>query len=80
MKITVWLSDGLFKEAEAAAKDLGVPRSKLIRFALEEFLARQRSDDVTRRLNESYAKHPPEIDPFLEHLALEAMKRVEWDA
>lgn len=79
MKIALSLPDALFAEAEAAAKDLGVSRSKLIRTALEEFLARRKSDEITRRLNESYAIHPPEIDPFLERLALDAMRRVEWE-
>jgi len=78
MKTAISLPDPLFQEAEAAAKALGLSRSKLIRTALEEFLGRRRADEITRRLNRSYAKHPPEIDPVLQHLALEAMKRVVW--
>lgn len=78
MKTAISLPDPLFEEADAAAKDLGVSRSKLIQTALEEFLSRRRADEITRRLNKSYAEHPPEIDPFLEQLALEAMKRTEW--
>jgi DNA-binding transcriptional MocR family regulator len=78
MKTAISLPDPLFEEAEAAAKDLGVSRSKLIQTALEEFLGRRRADEVTRRLNKSYAEHPPEIDPFLEQLAIEAIKRTEW--
>ena len=37
MKTAVSLPDPLFKEAEAAAKDLGLSRSKLIQTALEDF-------------------------------------------
>lgn len=78
-KATVSIPDRLFKEVQAAAKELGISRSKLIRIALEAFLDRRRADEVTRRLNESYAKHPGKIDPALQSLALEAMKRVEWE-
>jgi hypothetical protein len=78
MKAAVSIPDPLFKEAQAVAKELGVSRSKLIRIALEAFLDRRRSEEVTRRLNESYAKRPGKIDPVLQNLALEAMKRVAW--
>ena len=61
MKTAISLPDPLFEEAEAAAKDLGLSRSKLIQTALEEFLRRRREDEVTRRINESYAKSPPEL-------------------
>ena len=46
MKTAISLPDTLFKEAEAAAKDLGLTRSKLIQTALEEFLQRRRDEEV----------------------------------
>jgi hypothetical protein len=78
MKTAISIPDPLFEEAEAAAKDLGLSRSKLIQTALEEFLRRRRDEEITRRLNDSYAKSPPEPDPFLDHPSLEGMKRAEW--
>lgn len=78
MKTAISIPDTLFEEAEAAARDLGLSRSKLIQTALEEFLRRRRDDEVTRRLDESFAKNPPEPDPLLDHFALDAMKRTEW--
>jgi metal-responsive CopG/Arc/MetJ family transcriptional regulator len=78
MKTAISLPDPLFAEAEAAAKDLGVSRSKLIQTALEDFLRRRRDEEVTAALNQSLAEHPDEIDPFLQELALEAMRRTEW--
>jgi hypothetical protein len=78
MKTAISIPDPLFEEAEAAAKDLGLTRSKLIQTALEEFLQRRRDAEVTRRLNKSYTENPPEPDPFLDYLVLEGMKRVEW--
>ena len=78
MKAAISIPDPLFEEAEAAARDLGLTRSKLIQTALEEFLKRRRDAEVTRRLNKSYTENPPEPDPFLDYLVLEGMKRVEW--
>jgi len=78
MKTAISIPDPLFEEAEAAAKDLGLTRSKLIQTALEEFLQRRRDEEVTRRLNKSFTENPPEPDPFLDYLVLEGIKRVEW--
>ena len=48
MKTAISLPDPLFKEAEAAAKDLGLSRSKLIQTALEDFLKRRREAESDR--------------------------------
>lgn len=79
MKTAISLPAPLFEEAEAAAKDLGLTRSKLIQTALEEFLHRRRDEKITAALNRSLAKQPDEIEPFLQQLALEAMMRTEWE-
>jgi metal-responsive CopG/Arc/MetJ family transcriptional regulator len=78
MKAAISIPDPLFKETEATAKALGLTRSKLIQKALEEYLERRRAEKVTAALNRSLAKHPDEVDPFLQHLVLEGMKRTEW--
>ena len=57
MKTAVSLPDPLFKEAEAAAKDLGLSRSKLIQTALEDFLERRRDEDVTAEINRNIEKY-----------------------
>ncbi len=79
MKTAISLPNELFEEAEAAAKELGLSRSKLMQTALEEFLKRRRDERVTAALNRSLAKHPDEVDPFLQQLAIEAMMRTEWE-
>jgi Arc/MetJ-type ribon-helix-helix transcriptional regulator len=79
MKVAISIPDVLFKEAEAAAKALGISRSELVQTALEAFLQRRRDEEVTAALNRSFARHPPEeLDPFLQRLVLEGMKRTEW--
>jgi metal-responsive CopG/Arc/MetJ family transcriptional regulator len=82
MKTAISLPDKLFEEAETAAKDLGVSRSKLIRTALEEFLQRRRDEDVTASINryiEKYGAEPSEEDEaWLAH-SREMLRRVEWE-
>ena len=63
MKAAVSIPDPLFKEAQAAAKELGITRSKLIRIALEEFLKRRRDDSITKSINLYIAKHGAELSP-----------------
>lgn len=52
VKTAVSIPDQLFADAEAAARRLGVSRSKLYARALEQFLAQQETDSVTARLDE----------------------------
>lgn len=78
MKTAVSIPDPLFKKAEAEAKRRGISRSKLHQIALEQLLAKQKSSEITRRLNESYAKTPEPVDPFVQALADETMRRTEW--
>jgi metal-responsive CopG/Arc/MetJ family transcriptional regulator len=57
MKTAVSLPDPLFKEAEAAAKGLGVSRSRLIQIALEDYLKKRREDELTAELNRNIEKY-----------------------
>ena len=57
MKTAISLPDPLFKEAEAAAKDLGLSRSKLIQTALEDFLKRRREVDLTAEVNRNIQRY-----------------------
>ena len=61
MKAAVSIPDPLFKEAQAAAKELGISRSKLIRIALEEFLKRRRDEAVTKSIDRYIAKYGAEL-------------------
>ena len=79
MKTAVSLPDPLFKATQAAAKRLGITRSKLHQIALEEYLELLKSSEITRRLNESYSKHPELVDPFVQSLAEAAMHRLELE-
>jgi predicted transcriptional regulator len=63
VKATISIPDRLFKEVQAAAKELGISRSRLIRIALEEFLKRRRDDAITKSIDRYIAKHGAELSP-----------------
>lgn len=52
MKVAVSLPLDLFDQADRAAARLGLNRSQLYAYALEEFLRARCGDDVTARLDE----------------------------
>lgn len=54
----VQLTDELRETLDRRAAQLGVSRSKLIRDLLEEGLATERADELSRRLVEAYVRVP----------------------
>ncbi len=73
MKITISLSDKLFRQVETMAKKLRISRSKLYATALAEYLDRKRSKTITERLNAYYSRHPAKIDPGLMRAQIESL-------
>lgn len=51
VKTAISLDAGLYDQAQKAARKLGIPRSRLFSFALEEFLAQQKNRELLERLN-----------------------------
>jgi predicted transcriptional regulator len=78
MKTAVSIPDGVFKKAEQLARKRKMSRSELYATALEQFLARDQENEITRKLNEVYAKEDSRLDPVLESAALEVLNREEW--
>ena len=72
MKTAISLPDSLFRQADAMASELAIPRSRLVALALEEFIRRHRQQDVTERLDAVYGHLPerriPSTDAGLESL------------
>ncbi len=56
MKVTVTIPDHLARETDAAAKALGLTRTKLVRTALEDFLGRRREEQATAALGRCISK------------------------
>ena len=63
MKTAISLSDKLFHDADALARQLGISRSELYATALKELLERRESESVTARLNAVHAKADLRIEP-----------------
>ena len=79
MKTAVSLPDPVFEAAEKLAKRLKLSRSALYARALEEFVQKSESDDITARINRSLAGVKQERDPFLDAAAQAMLQRSEWD-
>jgi metal-responsive CopG/Arc/MetJ family transcriptional regulator len=60
MKTAISVDDQLISEADNAAREMGLSRSRLIATALEAYLRKRRQDEITARLNEVYAVPDPE--------------------
>ena len=70
MKTAVSIPDSLFKEAEAAAKNLGLSRSRFIQMALEAYLERRREEEMTAEINRNIEKYGDPSDgeeAWIEH-------------
>jgi hypothetical protein len=55
MKTAISLPDRLYKDAEKAAKSMGIPRSQLFAQALEEFITHHTKENITDILNKVYS-------------------------
>ncbi len=58
MKTAISVDDALMEQADAAARDLGLSRSRLIAEALREYLRQRRRTRISEQLNQAYAKDP----------------------
>ncbi len=79
MKTAISIPDTLFAETEALAKRLGFNRSELYVKALEEFVASQDDDPVTRRLDEIAASLGTSTDPALDHVGRGLIDVGAWE-
>ncbi len=54
MKTAISIDDGVLREADDAARRMGLSRSRLFALAVVDFLQRQRREQMLERLNEVY--------------------------
>jgi metal-responsive CopG/Arc/MetJ family transcriptional regulator len=74
MKTAVSLPERLYKDAEKAAKSMGIPRSQLFAKALEEYISHHKRDRVTEKLNEIYKNST--IESNIEEAGLESIREL----
>jgi metal-responsive CopG/Arc/MetJ family transcriptional regulator len=78
VKTAISLPDDLFRLAEAAARKLKMSRSQLYATALEEYLERRKTSNITARLNKIYSTESSELDPALQSAQLRSLEREDW--
>jgi metal-responsive CopG/Arc/MetJ family transcriptional regulator len=59
MKTAISVDDRLLSQADIAAREMGLSRSRLIAAALEAYLRSRRQENTTARLNEVYREADP---------------------
>ena len=78
MKVAISLPDEVFEAAERVSRRLRVSRSRFYSRAIEEYVKKHGRDDVTDRLNAVYRKASSRLDPAMEAMSLEALRREKW--
>lgn len=68
MKTAVSVPDEIFAQGERLAAQLGIARSQLYARALEEYVHRHGSDNVTSLLDAVYSTEVSDIDPVISDL------------
>ena len=78
MKTTVSIPDNLFERAKRFAKRTKKPMNHLFSDALQEYLARRTSHQVTKAMNNALSELGATDDHFISTLARRILKRSEW--
>jgi metal-responsive CopG/Arc/MetJ family transcriptional regulator len=82
MKTAISLPDPLFEEADRVARKRGISRSELYALALDEHLAKTRSDEIRESYDRVYGEEETEEDRALARAvraaALATLRRNDW--
>ena len=78
MKTAISIPDRIFARAEDFARRRKMSRSALFTVAVDEYVQHHRADDVTRKLNEVYAKEDSSLDPVLDRLQALSLPKEPW--
>jgi metal-responsive CopG/Arc/MetJ family transcriptional regulator len=77
MKTAVSIPDDVYEQTEKTARQLGVPRSRLITQALREFLCNHEESQITQRLNEAHKE--TQLDRDTDSVSVENLRRLTRD-
>ena len=78
MKTAISIPDRVFDEAEQAAKRLGMSRRELYATAVNEYLKKHRTQDVTKKLDEVYEKEPSALHAVLSGMQSASLETKDW--
>lgn len=74
----VQLNDRLLAALDERAARDGVSRSRLIRDAVEAYLADERAAAVDRAIIDGYTRVPPEDDPWVDAATEDSIRAEPW--
>ena len=77
MKTAISIEDDLFRQAEEAARELGLSRSALFSQAINEFIRNHMPSEITRKFNEVYSEVAV-TDAELDRIAYDVLSKAEW--
>jgi metal-responsive CopG/Arc/MetJ family transcriptional regulator len=78
MKTAISIPDKVFDSAEKLANRLGKTRSQLYTQAISSYIAKHKTDDVTKKLDEVYAAESSVLDSDLSSMQSLSLPRENW--
>jgi len=78
MKTAISINDDVFAQAEIAAQQLGMSRSKLYSQAILEFVQNHYPDSVTAKLNEVYSHEDSSLDDDIIQANYDLVSQEDW--
>ena len=79
MKTAISVPDAVFRQAERAAKRLGISRSELFTRAVRDFLAARQDAAVTASYDAAFADGDDDLAAFRREAARRALRSVDWN-
>ncbi|MCE5262754.1 MAG: hypothetical protein LLG97_04380 [Deltaproteobacteria bacterium] len=78
LKTAISIPEDIYRDAEDAARRMGMSRSRLYTEAIADYLNRYRKEDIKARLNEVHADRCPGVDPVLAAMQSASVAEEEW--
>lgn len=78
MKTAISIPDKVFDSAEKLANRLGKTRSQLYTQAISSYLAKHKTDDITKKLDEVYSSENAALDPNLNRMQSHSLPKENW--
>jgi hypothetical protein len=78
MKREISIPHPIYEAAERLAKELGMSLSEFYVAALAAYMASYQNGDVTKRLDEIYAKEDSTLEPELVAIQVTSIGKEEW--
>ena len=78
MKTAISIPDKVFDSAERLADRLGKTRSQLYTQAISNYIAKHKTDDVTKKLDEVYTSESSNLDSGLSKMQSLSLPKESW--